>query len=87
MSRGKIKALYFGYGFREESTSLFEKIGRDGIAAAAASRMGLREDPLGHLGLIPIEPAFPAQRGQPIPPAAAHSGGTALFLSLPEISG
>jgi hypothetical protein len=47
MSRGKIKALYFGYGFREESISLFEKIGRDGIAATAASRMGLREEPLG----------------------------------------
>jgi hypothetical protein len=28
MSRGRIKALYFGYGFREESISLFEKIGR-----------------------------------------------------------
>jgi hypothetical protein len=49
MSRGKIKALYFGYGFREESISLFEKIGRGGIEATAASRMGLREDPLGHL--------------------------------------
>jgi hypothetical protein len=68
MSRGKIKALYVGYGFREESISLFEKIGRDGIAATAASRMGLREDPPGHLGLFPIESAFAAQRGQPIPP-------------------
>jgi hypothetical protein len=68
MSRRKTAARVAGYGFREESISLFEKIGRNGIAATAASRMGLRDDPLGNLGLIPIESAFAAQRGQPIPP-------------------
>ena len=66
MSRRKTASLLAGYGFREESTSLFEKIARDGIAATAASRMGLRNDPTGHLGLIPIESPLAAQRGQPI---------------------
>lgn len=68
MSSGKITALFAGYGFREESISLFEKIRRNGIAATAASRMGLREDPLGKLGLIPLESALAAQHGQAIPP-------------------
>jgi hypothetical protein len=35
-SRGK-KALYFGYGFREESISLFEEIGRGGIEATPST--------------------------------------------------
>jgi hypothetical protein len=55
MSRRKAASLFAGYGFREESISLFEKLARDGIAATAPSRMGLRDDPTGHLGLIPIE--------------------------------
>jgi hypothetical protein len=42
----------------EESISLFEKIARDGIAATAASRMGLRDDPFGRLVLIPIGSAL-----------------------------
>jgi hypothetical protein len=50
MSRRKTASLLAGYGFREESISLFEKIARDGIAATAASRIGLRDDPTGHLG-------------------------------------
>jgi hypothetical protein len=84
MSRRKTASLLASYGFREESTSLFEKIARDGIAATAASRMGLRDDPTGHLGLIPIESALAAQRGQPIPPQQHIHEARLYFYHYPN---
>jgi hypothetical protein len=84
MSRRKTASLFAGYGFREESISLFGKIARDGIAATAASRMGLRDDPFGHLGLIPIESALAAQRGQPIPPQQHIHRARLYFYHYPN---
>ena len=64
MSDWNLGAQFSGYGYREESVSLFEKIRKHGIAATACACMGLRKDPFEKGKLIPLESALALERGE-----------------------
>jgi hypothetical protein len=83
MSPQKTVALLAGYGFREESISLFGKIARDGIARLPQpNRSSRRSHRSSRTDTYRI--SFGGSAGSANTAAAAHSRSTALFLSLPK---
>ena len=84
MSDWNLGAQFSGYGYREESICLFEKIRKHGIAATACACMGLREDPFKKGNLIPVESALALERGEPLPPCPDIFESRLYFYQYPK---